>query len=386
MSPTSRSSSSIWRARLVARRHERIASSGGWPMPRSVTWDRAAIKSASRSSAVVCLPLSSVAALLPPRLCWPLACKLLGCITHTRASWHVLGLIEDPALRTVYNSCRNFLAAVGREAVEEDGVVGGKAHEFFVHLVGSEPVFSLLCLVLLAHAGPHVGVDDPRAGCGFLGIFGQGRGGTKFFGQLHHVRIWSVPFKVGDGQFRSGQAAADSEGVGDVVAVADVGDPDAFQPSELFAHREEIREGLAGMMLIGEAIYDGCLGGVGELLDLLVVEGADHDGVYVAGEDAAGVRGGLALAHLYLLRAQGEGVSAELVHPDLEGDAGAVGGLLEDHRERPAAQRAVGYARLLQRLYLDGLVENESRFLRDELGEGEAVAAGERGGGRRSVV
>src|SRR3712207_2552672 len=123
------------------------------------------------------------------------------------------------------------------------------------------------------------------------------------------------------------------------------------------------------MVLVGETVYDGHLGGVGELLYLLVVEGADHYGVYVAGEDAAGVRRGLSSAHLYLLGTQGEGMAAELVHPDLEGDAGAVGGLLEDHRERPATQRPIRDARLLQGLYLRGLVEDEPDFLRGELGQ-----------------
>src|SRR5215216_1252010 len=140
------------------------------------------------------------------------------------------------------------------------------------------------------------------------------------------------------------------------------------------------------MMLIGEAVYDGYLGGVGELLDLLVVEGADHDGVYVAGEDAAGVRGGLALAHLYLLRAQGEGMSAELVHPDLEGDAGAIGGLLEDHRERLAEERPEGDAGSPQSLYLGGLVEDEAHLAGLELGEGEAVAPGDGRGDLRAFL
>ena len=61
------------------------------------------------------------------------------------------------------------------------------------------------------------------------------------------------------------------------------------------------------------------------------------NGVYVAGEDAACVRGGLPLTYLYLLGQQVERVAAELVHADLEGDARAVRGLLEDHRQRPAA-------------------------------------------------
>src|ERR687893_2490587 len=192
-----------------------------------------------------------------------------------------------------------------------------------------------------------------------------------------------MALRVGDGEARAGEGAADGERGGDVVAVADVGDPDALQPAELFAHREKVGQSLAGVVLVGETVYDGDLGGAGELLYLLVVEGADHYGVYVAGEDASGVRGGLALAYLYLLREQVEGVAPELVHPDLEGDAGAVRGLLEDHRQRPAAQGPEGDARPLKPFQFDRLVEDQARLLRCELGEGEAVAAREGGWGRR---
>src|SRR4028118_541912 len=140
------------------------------------------------------------------------------------------------------------------------------------------------------------------------------------------------------------------------------------------------------MVRVREAVYDGHLRGGGELLDRLVVEGADHDGVYVAGEDAAGVRRGLALAHLYLLGGEGEGVAAELVHAYLERDAGTVGGLLEDHGERPAAQGAVGDAALLHGLDLDGLVQDQAHLPRRELRQRQAVPAREGGGLRRDVV
>ena len=47
---------------------------------------------------------------------------------------------------------------------------------------------------------------------------------------------------MGDGEVRACQGAAESEGVGDVIAVADVGDPDPFKPSELLADGEEVGE------------------------------------------------------------------------------------------------------------------------------------------------
>src|SRR5215213_7555010 len=137
------------------------------------------------------------------------------------------------------------------------------------------------------------------------------------------------------------------------------------------------------MVEVGKAVYDGHLGCISELLDLLVGEGTHHYGVYVAGEDTARIRGGLALAHLYLLRQEVEGVAAQLVHADLERDAGAVGGFLEDHRERSAAQGTVGDVGLLECLYLESFVEDELRLLRGELGQSQAVATGEGRGGRR---
>jgi len=62
-------------------------------------------------------------------------------------------------------------------------------------------------------------------------------------------------------------------------------------------------------------------------------------------------------------------VATELVHADLEGNAGAVGRLLEDHGERLAAQRLEGIAGLLQSLYPDSFVEDELDLLGTELGE-----------------
>ena len=73
-------------------------------------------------------------------------------------------------------------------------------------------------------------------------------------------------------------------------------------------------------------LYHGDVGRAGELFQVPVVEGADHDGVDVAGQDAARVRRRLAFADLDLLGAQVERVAAELVHPYLEGDAGPADG------------------------------------------------------------
>ncbi len=77
----------------------------------------------------------------------------------------------------------------------------------------------------------------------------------------------------------------------------------------------------------------------------LMIENADHDRVDVAREHARGVGDGLAAAELHFLTGQHHDVAAELAHRDIEGDARASRGLVEDHRQRLAGKRPVARSR-----------------------------------------
>jgi hypothetical protein len=70
--------------------------------------------------------------------------------------------------------------------------------------------------------------------------------------------------------------------------------------------------------------------GLGELGNGLVRSGADRDRRHIAGEDAGRVADRLAPGELQLLAPQHDRGAAELGDPDLEGDAGARGGPLEE--------------------------------------------------------
>ena len=80
---------------------------------------------------------------------------------------------------------------------------------------------------------------------------------------------------------------------------------------------------------------------LGELLDVLLREGADHDRVEVAVEDVRRVLDRLAAPQLEVARGQVEAGASELVDPDLERDARPRRGLLEDHPERSSGEELV---------------------------------------------
>ena len=96
-----------------------------------------------------------------------------------------------------------------------------------------------------------------------------------------------------------------------------------------------------GWVVLVRPLITGIDGVLGEFRHHRVVEGADHDGVDIAGQDPRRVGDGLAAAELHLLAGEHQRLAAELAHADIEGDAGAGRGLVEDHRQHLAVERAL---------------------------------------------
>ena len=87
-------------------------------------------------------------------------------------------LLPDDRLWPVDDRGRHLLAALGRQAVEEDRLRLGQRHQLLGHLEGRECRRARLALGLLAHRGPDVGVDRVGAGDGRGGIVDDGQLGT----------------------------------------------------------------------------------------------------------------------------------------------------------------------------------------------------------------
>ena len=157
-----------------------------------------------------------------------------------------------------------------------------------------------------------------------------------------------------------------------VVAVADVRH---LQPLEILslvlANRQEVGQRLARMEEIGQGIDDRNVGILGELLHLLMLEGADHHAVEIAREDASRILDRLAAPDLQVAVREEECLPAKLKHARLKGNARPRRGFLEDHAERLARENAVLYARLLHRLEFFGKSENRLDLLNGKIVNGK---------------
>ena len=83
---------------------------------------------------------------------------------------HIIG---NETLRALDDLINNFLVAMGRQAMHDNGVLAGDAHEQGIDLIGLKRFPALSLFVFLTHAGPDIGIDDIRVpGC-FHGIRGH---------------------------------------------------------------------------------------------------------------------------------------------------------------------------------------------------------------------
>ena len=95
--------------------------------------------------------------------------------------------------RAVDDVGADLLAAVGGEAVQEPGVGAGGGHERLVDRVAGERGTAAGLLVLLAHRGPHVGVDGVDAGDGVVGVGDELDGPAEVAGPLDELVLERVP-------------------------------------------------------------------------------------------------------------------------------------------------------------------------------------------------
>src|SRR3990172_8667581 len=289
----------------------------------------------------------------------------------------VLRLVKDDRVRAVHRAVADLEAAVRREAVHDEDVRAGEADQGLVEGEPAERLHPRLLLLLHPHGDPHVRVEDVRALRRLAGVVGDVDAAPVAFrglpGQGGHVAVRLEPLGRRDRHRHPGHGTAEEDGGGDIVPVPDVGEPKALELPPALQDRQEVGDELARVLAVIEAVDHGDAGPLREFDHVLMPEGAEHDAVHIPGEDARGVRDGLAAAQLRVLGVEVHGVPAELGHADLEGDARPRRGLLKDHPQRPAAQGLVRLPRLQAALHRQGELEEPDEVLLD-VEHGDEVA------------
>jgi hypothetical protein len=179
-----------------------------------------------------------------------------------------------------------------------------------------------------------------------------------------------VARRGGDRDLDAREPAHHGERPRDVVPVADVGEPAPRDVAERLAHRQQVGERLARVVLGREHVDHGDLGVLGELAQRGLRARPQRDRGHMTGEHERRVADGLAARELQLPRPQDHRVAAELDDPDLERRARPRRRLLEDERDGPPLERARRVRRLLED---QRAVEQRAELARVELRSGEEV-------------
>lgn len=160
----------------------------------------------------------------------------------------------------------------------------------------------------------------------------------------------------------------------DIVAIAYIGDFDAAECAATLAEGEEICQRLAGVMHIAEGVDDRDTARGGHFGEGDMLKDAWDDAADPAFEVFAVIVDAFTLAKALRAVIHVDAVTAEFGDADLEADAGAERGLLEEEDAGFALQSGVVIGGIL--LHRDSKIEYGLHFRRGELCEREEVPSG----------
>ena len=174
----------------------------------------------------------------------------------------------------------------------------------------------------------------------------------------------------------AGEGARLEVGVGHVVAVAHIGHRKAALAPLVLADREQVGQDLARVERVGQGVDDRDVGPAGDLLDLGLRKGAQHDAVVEVLQDLDGVLHRLAARERRVVVGHHAGVGPQAVGADLEGVARAQGRLLHDDGDRLPGKGRVMLPGGPCRLLAGGSLKDERYLRRREVHKTQQVATG----------
>ena len=164
----------------------------------------------------------------------------------------VLGLIEDDGSFALEGLVADFLTTMCGQVVHEDGARGGGAEQVASDLETAECLASGQRLLLLAHRGPDIGVNDVSALDGRLRIIYQdydaaARAPRPSTSDLLSRTVQRIGTWRSDPDMQRFPCSGETQGPSDIGAIADVGQG-ATARTAVLANGEEVGEGLARVL------------------------------------------------------------------------------------------------------------------------------------------
>ena len=188
---------------------------------------------------------------------------------------------------------------------------------------------------------------------------------------VDHLLGRRVAFRRGNADARAERRRGQHQRVGDVVAVAHVGERNVFQLTELFLQGEVVGQRLAGMLQAAKRVDHRNGGECRHLFDGFLIVSTQHDGVHPALDVVRDVGQSFAGAEALLGLIDEEGGAAQAGHAGLEGQPGAQRGLLEKHHHLFSGERPAEVSRT--RLHQGGEVQYAFDFARAKVAAGNQV-------------
>ena len=169
-----------------------------------------------------------------------------------------------------------------------------------------------------------------------------------------------------------------AKGAGHVVAVADKGQGHPRQPPQLLLHRQQVGQGLTGVLAVGQGVDDGHGGPAGQLLHRLVGEGTGGDAVHVSAHHPCHVLHRLSRSQAHLLGRQVQTMATQMLHGHIKGNASPQGRFLEQQGQGLAGQKGIAAclpAGRVTALQAQRRLDDPLHLLGRQVGYGNEVAA-----------
>ncbi len=148
-----------------------------------------------------------------------------------------------------------------------------------------------------------------------------------------------------------------------VVAIANIGQPQAIGLAEMLADGQNVGHGLAGVPVIAEAVNHRDGGPLRQFANVLVFEDARHNPLDHAGEDARHIGDAFAFAQADFIWSHDDGVTAQVLHPDIKGYPCSQRGFLENHPQSLAFENRLVAAALPLKFEVCGQLDHVPQVL-----------------------